>query len=471
MTSFLPASPRRKWHPRQWAIGTALVLGGCGDDTVSATDQGEQTGDSTDQTEFTDYTDHTDYSDYTEWTDYSDYSDYQDGYNPEWDGYTDSYWYPECYVDDDCGPGMICVNYYCEPEPFGECRTSSECEFNEYCDDNGACVGVQLPAQCLAPALQQIPLPDEAGGVVVALKFVDVDADAQQELVLLRDDAIVVIDLMAGEQAITVPHGAFELDGLAATDVELDGTIDLVATSSIKLNSRVFLGDGMGGFIDTGTGPAMTLDHAHGIDFPFGLGELVARTAADEAVILSNFVQQGPDIEVLYPGPIEGLAVGDFDGDSTDEAVSLTFCTPLVHQDGGLQSFDAFGPPGPCSIAVGDFDGDPIDDIVIVRADASFSVVNVLAPPGAELKFVGLAGAHQAAAPIDFGDSPYTLIVQAGAELGYLFTDPQSQTWCRGELDELPPVARFAVGDVDGDGDDELATVDQDGAVALWSDD
>jgi hypothetical protein len=48
VTAFLPNVPRRKWHPSQWsivsvksAIGTALVIGGCGDDSISTSDRGE----------------------------------------------------------------------------------------------------------------------------------------------------------------------------------------------------------------------------------------------------------------------------------------------------------------------------------------------------------------------------------------------------------------------------------------------
>ncbi|HVI01381.1 MAG TPA: hypothetical protein VM869_21835 [Enhygromyxa sp.] len=454
MTDFLPNAPRRKWHPSEWnivcvgsAIGTALALGACTDDTTTADDQAEMTTG-------TDYTDYTDYSDYSDWTDYTDY--------------TDSYWYPECYVDEDCGPDMQCIDYYCVP--VSECRTSSDCPAGEFCDDNQGCEAVELAEQCLAPALQQIPLPDEAGGVVVALRFADLDGDLAQELVLLRDDAIVVVD---GDQATTATHSAFALDGLATTDVDEDGVIDVVATSSTKLNARVFHGDGLGGFVDSGVGPAMRLDQVHGIDWPAdGRGELLALTQNDEAVILSNIDQPRPGLEQLgFGGVIDGLAVGHFDGNGQDDLVALQGCMPFVDYQGGISlGSDGVGPSGPCSVATGNFDGDEISDIVILRADASFSVVTVLAPPDDLPVAVGLIGAYQAARPSIFGGASFSIVVQSGPALELLFTTADFDAWCRAGFDELPSVLRFAVGDFDGDGDDELATVDTDGAVALWSD-
>jgi hypothetical protein len=453
------------------AIGTTLALGACTDDTTSG-DQSEVADTSTDYTDYTDWNDYTDYTDYTEWTDYTDYTEYTDYTDyTEWDDYTDytdSYWYPECYVDEDCGPDMQCVDYYCVPG--GECSTSSDCGFDEFCGEDQNCEAVELTEQCLAPALQQIPLPDEAGGVIVALRFFELDGDSAQELVLLRDDAIVVID---GAQVTTATHGAYALDGLAAADVDGDGVIDVVATSSTKLNARVFHGDGFGGFVDSGTGPAMMLDHAHGLDWPTGgPGELLVRTQADEAVILSNIEQQMPNIEPLDLDAIDGLAVGNFDGDADPDLVALQACMPVVsYQNGGGVFSEALGPVGPCSVAAGNFNGDAIDDIVILRADASFSVVNVLVQPNDPLPAaVGLLGAYQAARPSSFGAASFAMVVQSGPALELLFTDAELDAWCRAGFDELPSVLRFAMGDFDGDGDDELASVDTDGAVTLWDD-
>jgi hypothetical protein len=476
VTEFLPNVPHRKWHPSEWnimrvgsAIGATLALGACGDDTVSATDQADQAEMET-NSEYTEWTEYTEYTDYTEWTDYSDYSDYSD--YTEWTDYTDyteSYWYPECYVDEDCGPDWQCIDYYCVPG--SDCRTSSDCPYGEFCNDNQACETVELTEQCLAPALQQIPLPAEAGGVTVELRFFDLDGDPAQELVLLRNDAIVVVD---GDVATTAPHGAFALDGLAVTDVDEDGVLDVIGTSSTKLNARVFHGDGLGGFIDSGTGPAMMLDQVHGLDWPDGgAGELLARTQADEAVRLSNIAQMMPDVESLGLAVTEGLAVGNFDEDAVDDVVALQECMPVIDfQDGGSLNTEAIGPLGSCSVAAGNFDGDGITDVVVLRADDSFSVVNVLPAPANLLGTfpVGLIGAYQAARPASFGAASFAVVVQSGPALELLYTDAEFFAWCRGSFDELPSVLRFAVGDFDGDGDDELATIDSNGAVALWSD-
>jgi hypothetical protein len=475
VTSFLPAAPRRKWHPSEWniarvgsAIGATLALGACADDSVSQNDAATESSDQTDQSDWQDgYQDgyHDTWDGYNDYSDYSDQSDYSDGwdytdYNDGWD----HYWYPECYVDDDCGPGMACVFDYCVPV---ECSSSAQCGVGEFCDENGSCVKVEMSTDCLAPSLQEIPLPAEAGGVIVALRFVNLDDDPAQELVLLRNDALVIVD---GGQAVTVTHGAFALDGIAATDVDHDGVLDLIGTSSTKLNTRVFLGDGLGGFIDAGTGPLMMLDEAHGIDWPeLGPQELLARTAADEAVILSNLASPMPEIEMLGLGVVNALAVGDFDGDGRDDIAALQNCMPQILLQGGNQlGNDGFGPPGPCSVVAGNFDGDAISDLVILRADDHFSVVSVIAPPDEPAFAVGLTGAYSGARPINLGLTTFALVVQSATGFEYLYTDPQISAWCRGGLDELPAGLRFAVGDFDGDGDDEIAVVDVDGSVSLW---
>jgi hypothetical protein len=471
VTLLLPKPPPRRWDPSQWnltrggaTIVASLALGACTDDTTAA-DHGDTSTDAT-----------TDYSDVGDWQDgYSDdYSDdwnddYDDGYADWGDDYGDG-WYAECYIDEDCGVGMECVDNYCEPLS-SECRSSSECAFDEFCDDNGSCVGVQLPSQCgfLAPEVTQIPLPAEAGGQVVALRFVQLDDDPGQELVLVRDDAIVIVD---GDQATTVTHSAFALDGIAAMDVDDDGNVDLIATSSTKLNARVFLADGLGGFVDTGTGPAMMLDDVHAIDWPSGgAGELLVRTQTDQAAILSNLAAAMADVDVVEEFPVDGVAAGDFNGNGEDDYALLIGCQPVIqHQGGGGLGSDGIGPPGTCTLTVGDFDQDSRDDLAILRVDASFSVVTVFSPPDQSYA-VGLIGAYTAALPAELGGIGRSVLAQFGTELWMLFSPHlEPSSWCRGQLDELPPVAQFATGDFDGDGDDELAVLGVDGLVTLWAD-
>lgn len=467
------SSARRRWHPSQWnltrvgvalgaGLGAGLVMGGCADDTTNANDGTDETdtiiGDG--------YSDWSDYADgYTDYTDYSDAWDYDDGYTDWSDDYDDG-WFPECYVPEDCGPGWDCVRYYCVPVD-AECGSSSDCEFDEYCSEQGSCEPVDLPSQCLAPAVEAIPLPAEAGGVVVALRFVELDGDPGRELVLVRDDAIIVVD---GDQAQTIPHTGFALDGVAASDVDDDGNVDLVATSSTKLNGRVFLADGLGGWLDTGSGPALMLDDSQGFDWPTGgPGELLARNQADQPARVSNFAGGMVEVELLDEFAVEGVGVGDFDGNGDDDYAVLIGCHPVIHyQSGGALGNDGIGPVGPCSLTVGDFDQDARDDLVILRSDASFAVVTVFSPP--DLRYaVGRAGPRVAAQATRFGGAGRSVLVQDQTELELLFADDQGTAWCFGVLDELPPVAEFVSGDFDGDGDEELAVLGIDGVVSLWS--
>src|SRR5690606_37341481 len=123
----------------------------------------------------------------------------------------------------------------------------------------------------------------------------------------------------------------------------------------------VFYGDGFGGFVDSGTGPAMMLDQVHGIDWPSdGPGELLARSKTDGAVRLSNIDQMMPDVEPLGLMAVEGLAVGKFNDGSSDDIVALLEnCQPYYDFQGGFTGgSDGVGPSGSCSVAAGNFDGD-----------------------------------------------------------------------------------------------------------------
>ncbi|WP_181234143.1 VCBS repeat-containing protein [Enhygromyxa salina] len=485
MASFLLNPRRRPWSPSQWNIvrasalvGATLALGACADDTVSGDDGVPETGDdatadsvdwSDEQTGYSDdswddYGD--DYHDDDSWDD--DYGDDHDGHDHDdgWDYGDDDYWTPECYNDEDCGPGAACVENYCQQ--LSECQYSVDCEFDEFCSDGGLCVGVDLPAQCQAPAFQAIPLPAETAGATVALSFVDLDGDEAEELVLVRSDAIVVVQADAG-QASTIAHAGLALDGIAAADVDEDGLLDLIATSSTKQNARVFVADGLGGFAESIPGPLLRLDHAHGIDWPVGSAhELLARNQAHEAVVLSNLTQLMPQIEALELGVVEALGTADFDDDGLPDIIALQACSPLIsYQAGDLAALEAKGPPGPCSLGIGDVDGDPLPDFVVSRTDMQISVVTMYATSLGEPLEVGLYGGYSAVLPTNYGNRAFAVLAQTGAELDYAWAG-EDHTWCRSTL-PAPPILRFAAGDSDGDGDDEIATVDQAGAVQLWS--
>ncbi|KIG19316.1 hypothetical protein DB30_03872 [Enhygromyxa salina] len=455
------------------ALGAALALGACGDDAITPVDDGAPetsdgtpTADSVDWSD--DYGDHGDYDDYGDWND--DYSDDPDPDGPDgpWDSDygDDDYWTPECYTDEDCGPGAQCIENYCSP--LSQCQYSMDCEFNEFCDEQGLCVGVDLPAQCQGPAFQSIPLPPEAAEGVVALSFVDLDGDDVKELVLLRSDAIVAVHVEA-VHAVTTAYVGLAVNGIAAADLDEDGRPDVIATSSTKQNARVFYNDGFGALLDSVPGPLMRLDLGHGIDWPGGgVHELLARNQAQEAVVLSDVAQLMPQIEALEFGVVEALGTADFDDDSLADIIALQGCAPLIsYQAGELSAFEALGPPGTCALGLGDVDGDPLPDIVVTRADVTLSVVNMYSSMVGSPRAVGLYGSYSAVQPTTYGNRPYAVLAQSGGELDYVWAD-QGFSWCRSTL-PAPPILRFAAGDSDGDGRDEIATLDPSGVVQLWS--
>src|SRR5690606_9592139 len=135
-----------------------------------------------------------------------------------------------------------------------------------------------------------------------------------------------------------------------------------------------------------------------------------------------NLAQLMPDsvsLELGMLGAVEGLVTADFDGDSLDDVVALQGCTPFVRsQPDLLAELAVLGPMGACALGVGRYDDDSIPDLVVLRSDASFTVVNVFNEASEPRLAFGLNGVYSAVAPVRLGAiSPPALFVQEGPEL------------------------------------------------------
>jgi hypothetical protein len=143
----------------------------------------------------------------------------------------------DCQPDEDCIDG-VCVPYedYCDdgccfPECYYECYSDADCGPMGVCQpDYGGCAYPQELPECdTLPLAFPIPLPP-APGNFVSMAFVDANGDAAQDLVISRDEGT---ELYLGGSEPTPPvllpldPGVFAHE-TAAGDFDGDGDADLV---------------------------------------------------------------------------------------------------------------------------------------------------------------------------------------------------------------------------------------------------
>lgn len=416
---------------------------------------------------------YSDWSDNTEYTDYSDYSDYSD-YNDDWnDDYSD--WTYECYTNADCPPGYECVYNECQYVGI-ECYTNADCPPNYVCD-NSTCsyVGsIDEPTECEAPPITEIPLPEL--GLRLDIAFADLDADGRDELVLLDEAGVLVVqgdDTLVATAWSLAP--ALPLTQIALLSLDGDAALDLVAFPQLAGPAQVALGDGMFGFTTLGEIlDAPRVERMHGYDGEQdGSERLVAlRPDLDRVTQFSDPTLLSGNNTLIGPVGASDLDVGQLDLSPAPDLLIGTGCTASVLLGAGLNPSLALPGPQPnlagvCEWHGARFLGAPVDDaLAVFNAGSSGLVFRVRVETMQSWALqLGNGFGASAVARLDGADD---YVLMSDAEQGrVLWAWDDDNGACIADL-PFAGTPKFAIGDRDGDGREEVLTLDAMGQVRLW---
>lgn len=334
----------------------------------------------------------------------------------------------------------------------------------DYIDTDGYAVTVHL----VQPDGTDVALPRfYAGHDIAVLKLGDYDGDGRTDLAALAFTSEAVF-IMAGNGDGTfgpprIPAlNAAGLRGASTADFNEDGAIDIVAAGILTADVVVIPGNGDGTFgaetrIPVGTGPyAVTTADFNGDGHQ------------DVAAILFNYVVDVPEV---YPDGTLVIILGNGDG---------TFQAPVPYTSG----------KNPLAIVVSDFNGDNVQDVAVANWGDGYQLA------GDVSLYLG-QGDGTMAAQIRFPvgvhfDPQYDPTTPRSLAIGDFNTDGHqdlvvgmSGTWNSanpGEVEILygdgaggftPPnpiltvfrAAGVAVGDLNGDGHDDITVADSEGDV------
>ncbi len=393
-----------------------------------------------------------------------------------------------------CPPNYTCIDgicvydcdTYCCEDVTGccgmdcglkDCYSSHQCEFGEVCE-YGACSPAEPLPACADFFGTPFELPLPSTGDVYSLKFIDADGDVQKDLLvgggsnlrLIRGAEPDSAEILASEGTVLTT---------AVGDIDGDGDQDIAFTiTGSSLGVGVLRNDG-GTFVHTDTdltgAPSSVL--IADIDFD-GNGDVLVGTEGGLRYLRSEGSGELSSGTLAYPGLASQLVSGDFDGDGlidTGIQESETFVLNGGEQFfvNGLQNSVQVAPSSVALVAA-DFEANGIVELARLDAvDGSYSVLtswpawsllqpaqHVVYPGGFSSATTGDLDGNSAAEIVILAGTPDLGVVVGGGVTGGMF-------FCSATIKSPLSVWVAAVGDLSGDGRNDVVVSDGGGLVAL----
>jgi hypothetical protein len=312
-------------------------------------------------------------------------------------------------------------------------------------------------------------------GTVLDLQLADVDGDDDDELVVLRADGIAVVH--DDDSVVQTPWAAPPLvppRQIALVALDADAAVDLVAFPDVPGPAIVMLGEGTGDFASLGEmANAPLVDRPLGFDGDLdGVDRLLAlRPDIDRIAQFSDPTTLSGNHILVGPAGATDVDLMRLDSMLAPNVLIGVGCAASVRGGVGLAALEFIADPelgvGVCEWQSAAFiDGEP-DQPVLVFSQGATGV----------LQRWDLANdlAFQLQVPIGATSSTTANLDGTGDYL--LLTDPGDGRMLWGWTNDVPGCIAplpfvgtldFAVGDRNGDGLQEVATLDNSGVVKLW---
>lgn len=254
-----------------------------------------------------------------------------------------------------------------------------------------------LPLQALATSFQDLSTININPFSPYAAAFADFNSDGFLDMAhLISDGNSHYVRLMTGNGTGSLTYSTdlatpSPPKAIVATDLNGDGKIDIAVANMGTDNVSIFLNNGSGGFparVDVAVGLAPTA---------IALGDFRGDGTRDDLAVMNS---TGNSVTILLndgtgtftatssaswptsPDNLSGIAVGDFNGDNTEDiAVTRSSASMLrIFKGNGVGTFqaglDVTVGTGSKAVVAGDFNNDGIPDLVVLNSsNATISVI------------------------------------------------------------------------------------------------
>ncbi|MCR9160478.1 MAG: FG-GAP repeat domain-containing protein [Nannocystaceae bacterium] len=376
----------------------------------------------------------------------------------------------DCDYDYDYDYGCYCVYGHCSPPYYYDCYGDEDCLDGELCQ-GGYCDPVQTLPACDAPASAlEVPVPIPTDDPVVSLAFVDLDSDAPGEALVVATDAQTLL-LEAGSEPVALPPLPSPVRDAAAADLDGDGATDLALIHDAGLTILYDFGAPTQEARDAPTpDPATTVQVYRPAE---SAPSLVLRTTANQAFVVDGLADRTPSVRGVVSIAVASLHTLD-DGLGTRGFVLNSFANDVSRfhfaEDASVE-FGNYPRSGIVrELVTGSFggEGEGSGDAVWATVHEGWTYLELLLD-AQQYEYRALYFSYPRFAAGDLDGDGLEDVVALGA--GGFVVMPGDAQWgmtCFAQGPLLSSALVLEAGDFDGDGLAEIATTTDTGQLALY---